>query len=90
MGQITDESDDMTDFQYQQASINYGISRIGLRCFKFYERGGKKFLRNYKRNVKDGLDILDLQKILNKKLSIQLAEGFGVQCYSSNKSDVPE
>lgn len=47
----------------------YGISPLRIRRFKTYKRGGKTFIRDYKREIKGGLSVLDLQKMENKRLT---------------------
>lgn len=48
----------------------WGRSPMLMKRFKTYTRNGKVFIRDYKREVKDGLCTLDLQKILNAQWSV--------------------
>ena len=73
----------MTEFKHKEYGVSFGISQIAIPQYKFYTRGGKKFLRNYRRPVKDGLTILDLQRILNKQLQAAMLQNLNTNLYST-------
>lgn len=59
----------MTSCENSKPKVN---SLLSMKRFKFYTRNGKKFIRDYRREVKDGLNVLDLQKIENARLTNML------------------
>lgn len=69
-------------FEHKEYGVTFGISQIGIPQYKFYTRNDKKFLRNYRRPVKDGLTILDLLRILNKQMSERLTHELSINVYS--------
>lgn len=72
----------MAEFEYKESGVTFGISQLGIPQYKFYTRNGKQFLRNYKRAVKDGLTVLDLQRILNKQMSERITHELATNVYS--------
>lgn len=72
----------MTDFKHKEYGMTFGISSLGIPQYKFYTRNGKKFLRNYRRAVKEGLTVLDLQYILNKQMAERITHELSVNVYS--------
>ncbi len=54
----------MTDSQINNRV--WGESPMMVRRYKTYKRNGKTFIRDYKRTVKGGMNVLDIQRWLNK------------------------
>lgn len=73
----------MSEFKHTESGVSFGISQIGIPQYKFYTRNGKEFLRNYKRPVKGGLTIIDLQRIMNARMNRLLADNLQTNVYSS-------
>lgn len=78
----TEDNIHMTELEHKQYGVSFGVSLLGIPQYKFYTRNGKKFLRNYRRAVKDGLTVLDLQRILNKQMSERITHELATNVYS--------
>lgn len=72
----------MTEFEYKEYGMSFGVSSLGIPQYKFYMRNGKQFLRNYRRAVKDGLTVIDLQRIFNKQMSERITRELATNVYS--------
>jgi len=44
----------------------YGVSPLFAKVYKEYTRGGKVFIRKYKREVNGGMSVLDMMKRINQ------------------------
>lgn len=70
----------MIDFEHQKYGIGFAITGKDynhpehMKMFKQYTRNGKVFWRNYNRNVKGGVSMVELFELMREKSAAAIIE----------------
>lgn len=69
--------------EYQNIGVSFSLQHSKfMMCFKSYKRNGKTFWRNYKRNVKGGISILDFMALRRAEAERAMIVGIAQNVYS--------
>ncbi len=67
-------------YHYIQVGYSFGVLP-GLKCLKQYTRNGKKFWRNYNRDVNGGIDMSEFAERMMKKARKEMIKNLERRVY---------
>lgn len=76
------------EYIYTEHGFPIKIQNGGMRRFKQYTRNGKRFWRNYNRDVAGGCTILGVLADKMNEAKRAMMDALAVNIYSSNNTDV--